>query len=65
MAKLTRTDLARIADAFKIRKSPPKPSVMSPPYAEPVPTVTHRKLHPANGEQLRFLIIATDGCELL
>ncbi|KAK4684063.1 pyruvate dehydrogenase phosphatase, partial [Tremellales sp. Uapishka_1] len=34
---------------------------LTPPYGSDTPEVTFRKLHPDNGEELKFLIVATDG----
>ena len=38
--------------------------VRTPPYKVPYPDVTIRNLRPQKGEELRFIILATDGYEL-
>lgn len=40
-----------------------RPWNFTPPYVTAKPEVTYRKLSGANGEKLRFIVLATDGCE--
>ena len=48
------------AEGLKTRKQ--NPAHATPPYVTAEPVVTHRKLK-ANGEMLRFVVMATDGCK--
>lgn len=43
---------------------PFKKLCLAVPYLIKEPEVVERNLHPVNGEQLKFLILATDGWEL-
>lgn len=46
------------------RFRPQRPNTFTPPYVTAKPEVTHRKISSINGETLRFIVMATDGCEL-
>ena len=45
---------------YRIRETP----YLTPPYLLNTPDIVMRDLHPASGEQLKFVVLATDGCEL-
>lgn len=53
-------DLLR-SEGMKVRKQ--RPVNYTPPYVTARPEVVHRKINPETGEKLRFVVIATDGCE--
>ncbi|WVQ82583.1 hypothetical protein IAT38_004713 [Cryptococcus sp. DSM 104549] len=62
--KWTNDQASRIADAFKAEGEKPRagrPWNFTPPYVTARPEVTYRKLHPETGEQLKFIVMATDG----
>ena len=53
----------RIADCLGAKGRKPFHPVQTPPYSISTPEVTVRDLQPENGEQLRFVILASDGRE--
>ncbi|WVO16054.1 hypothetical protein L204_103719 [Cryptococcus depauperatus] len=62
--KWTNQQVAEIADMFsaegqKSRLS--RPHSYTPPYVTAKPEVAYRKLHSKSGEELKFIIMATDG----
>ncbi|WVF66667.1 hypothetical protein IAT40_001408 [Kwoniella sp. CBS 6097] len=62
--KWTGAQGAAIADAFKEEGDKPRPVRpwnYTPPYVTARPEVTYRKLRSAQGEKLRFIVMATDG----
>ncbi|KAK4684744.1 pyruvate dehydrogenase phosphatase, partial [Tremellales sp. Uapishka_1] len=62
--KWTNRQAAAIADVFRAegkKPRPQRPNTLTPPYCTASPEITHRNLHPANGDQLKFIIMATDG----
>ena len=41
----------------------PHRPILTPPYKTAEPDVVSRSIHPDSAEQLKFVILATDGCE--
>lgn len=56
---------ARVRDVLQNRKQEGLTPSLTPPYLTAEPEVVCRELHPASGEDLKFLIMATDGREPL
>lgn len=57
--------ISRLDDVFgvphKVREIP----YLTPPYLLNTPEIVVRDLHPASNEQLKFVVLATDGCKSL
>ena len=52
-------------DVFSFKYQPLAVPYLTPPYIDNLPEVIQRDLHPAGDEELKFVILATDGCESL
>jgi hypothetical protein len=50
-------------EAVDVRNCPQKKPYLTPPYMLGEAEVLYRDLHSASGEELKFLIMATDGRE--
>lgn len=50
-------------EAVDVQNCPQKKPYLTPPYMLGEAEVLYRDLHPASGEELKFLIMATDGRE--
>jgi hypothetical protein len=53
----------RIAECLGAKGRKPFHPVQTPPYSISTPEITVRDLKPDHGEQLRFIILASDGRE--
>jgi len=55
----------RLDDVFSVEYQPLAVPYLTPPYIDNHPEVVQRDLHPAGDEELKFVILATDGREFL
>lgn len=53
----------RLTGVLGGNQSKPLKPVLTPPYKTAEAEVVSRYLHPASGEELKFLVVAADGCE--
>ena len=53
----------RMREAVDVDYFPNIKPYLTPPYVLGEPEIVWRELHPATGEQLKFIILATDGCK--
>ena len=60
---LDQSDLCSMERVLGAKRQATDRPIRTPPYKTADPDVIARALHPANGDQLKFLILATDGCK--
>lgn len=68
MSRSGLTVCCRICDALQAegkKARRPRPHNKTPPYVTARPEITHRKIQGQDGEKLRFVVLATDGCKYL
>jgi hypothetical protein len=54
---------SRLSEAFGVNYRKPLCQMPTPPYISNVPDVVARDLRSGPNEKLKFVILATDGCE--
>ena len=65
MSQLTSRVMAALVPGDDSRNRPAPSNSLTPPYVTAQPEVTYRKISRTNnGEELKFVVLATDGCEL-
>jgi hypothetical protein len=52
---------SRLSKALQVREHKQPGKRLTPPYIAAEPEVVWRDLHPENGEELKFVIVASDG----
>jgi hypothetical protein len=59
--KDTMANEVQLSKALQVREHKQPGKRLTPPYIAAEPEVVWRDLHPENGEELKFVIVASDG----